>query len=150
MTIKEIAIENTASVHGGKYDKLKLDNVLEIPTSGLQTGYKLKMKVHFLMDDGEILTEYSHKQLDQIVELLKNDPKFKLKILPSVDMVGNEYNNKKLYNQRGRTVTNYLTEKGLVKERILTEEYVPSQAPKVADMAKADIKKRRVEFLLTE
>src|ERR1051325_3912501 len=61
--------------------KLSLDDVMEKSgVKGNENTYKLKMKVHFMIDDGEHLTEYSIKQLDQVANILKNDPKFKLKL----------------------------------------------------------------------
>jgi outer membrane protein OmpA-like peptidoglycan-associated protein len=150
-TIKDIVVEQgTSGAHGGKFEKINLDNVLEKSTTGIPTGYKLIMKVHFIMNDGDILTEYSHQQLNKVYDILKSDTKYKVKLIPSVDIVGNEYNNKGLYDQRAKTVSTYLMEKGLAKDRILVEEFVPNTAEKVTDIAKADIKKRRVEFLLAE
>ena len=150
-TIKDIVVDHTIhGGHGGKYEKLNLDNVLEKSSTGIPTGYKLIMKVHFIMNDGDILTEYSHQQLNKVYDILKSDPKYKIKLIPSVDIVGNEYNNKGLYDQRAKTVSTYLMEKGLTRDRILVEEFVPNTAEKITDVAKADIKKRRVEFLLAE
>lgn len=154
-TIKEIHADSSflpkPLANGEKFAKLSLDDVMEKSgMSGNENTYKLKMKVHFMIDDGEHLTEYSIKQLDQVANILKNDPKFKLKLLPSTDIVGNEYNNKRLYDQRARTVFSYLIEKGLTKEKIMVEEFQPTAATKVSDISKADIKKRRVEFVVSE
>ena len=149
-TIKEIRTDSSLMpVHNGKFAKLSLDDVMEKPgTEGSENSYKLKMKVHFLVEDGEHLTEYSLKQLDQVVNIMINDPKFKLKLLPSVDLVGGEYNNKKLYEQRARTVSTYLIEKGLNKDKITIQEFQPTAAARITDVTKGDIKKRRVEFVV--
>jgi outer membrane protein OmpA-like peptidoglycan-associated protein len=113
-------------------------------------AYKLNTKVHFMANDGEHLTQYSIKQIDKVVDIAKGLHHFKVKLLPSVDLVGDEYNNKKLYDLRASTVVGYLVEKGMKQDKILVEPFVPTNKAKVSDVSKADIKMRKVEFLIVE
>ena len=108
------------------------------------------MKVHFLVVNGDILTEYSQKQLDKVINILKKEPTFKLILKPSVDVVGNEYNNKKLYNLRGRTIKEYLTEKGIPQARLSIQEFSSSNTAKINNLAKSDINRRGVEFWVSK
>jgi len=151
LTIKKMNIKSSTGGHGGTYDSLKLEYVLEESTvSGLEKSYKLKMEVHFLMNDGANLTPYSCQQLDQVADALKNSHKFKLKLIPSTDLVGKEYNNKSLYDLRAKTISSYLNNKGLAKDRISVKNFVPSTEPIINDSSKADLTKRKVQFLLSE
>jgi outer membrane protein OmpA-like peptidoglycan-associated protein len=130
--------------HGGKYKPLKLHNVLiESTLQGQDNSYKLKPEVHFI-NEGIDLTRYSRKQLDLVVAQLKDDKIFKLTLIPSVDVVGNEYNNKALYEKRAEKVLNYLVSKGLSRENITVQEFVPTNNPQETDLSKADIQKRSV------
>lgn len=152
LTIKEIYSDAAALAANNPLmsaSQLNINHVLE-KVEGDTSAYKMRMKVHFLIDDGDNLTEYSKKELNEILNVLKSNPTFKLKVLPSTDLTAGEYNNKKLYDLRARTVIDYLVDNGLAKERIIVQDFVPTKEAKVTDRTKADIKRRRVEFLLVK
>ena len=134
-----------------KNSKLSLDDVLEkADPADTSSTYKLKMKVHFMVEDGSILTDYSKKQLDRIISVLNNNIHFKLKLVPLIDVVRNEYNNKKLYEQRARTVMEYLSEKGITKSRLLKQDFKATTSAKILEIGKSDINNRGVEFWVSK
>jgi len=111
---------------------------------------KLKSSIYFLYNNGTDITAHGLKLLDRVVTLLKENPKYKLKLVPSIELIGNEYNNKKLYEQRAKTATDYLVGKGLEANRILVKEFKATKVAKEKDFEKRNIKNRRIEFLLVE
>ena len=103
-----------------------------------------------MVEDGSILTDYSKKQLDRIISVLNNNINFKLKLVPLIDVVRNEYNNKKLYEQRASTVMEYLSEKGITKSRLLKQDYKATTSAKILEIGKSDINNRGVEFWVSK
>jgi outer membrane protein OmpA-like peptidoglycan-associated protein len=149
LTIKEILsgisnYEGTAVAH---HPHMTVSDMVENPNDKEK---KLKSSVYFLYNNGKDITPHGLKLLDRIATLLKENPKYKLKLLPSVELIGNEYNNKTLYDLRAKTATDYLVGKGLETDRIITKEFKPTKLPKEKDFEKRTIKNRRIEFLLVE
>lgn len=103
-----------------------------------------------MVEDGSILTDYSKKQLDRVINVLNNNAHLNLKVVPQVDVVRNEYNNKKLYEQRALTVMEYLSEKGITKTRILKQDFKPTTSAKIMEIGKSNINNRGVEFWVSK
>ena len=144
MILKTNINHGSTGGHGGKYKPLKMHNVLTMSTAkDLPNSYKIGTDVLFDHDKATLTSE-SKKQLDLAIEHLKGNKVLKLTLISSVDIVGNEYNNKALYDKRAEAVLNYLLSKGLSREFISIQAFIPTNEPQVNDLSKADIKKRSV------
>lgn len=69
------------------------------------------------------LTPDSYKGLDALVKLLNDNPNITIEIGAHTDYVGSDEANKKLSEERAWSVTSYLLEKGIDKERITSVGY---------------------------
>lgn len=80
------------------------------------------------------LTPDSYKGLDALVKLLKDNPNITIEIGAHTDYVGSDAANKKLSEDRAWSVTSYLLEKGIDKDRITSVGYGETE-PVVPDKA---------------
>ncbi|MCQ2360098.1 MAG: OmpA family protein [Paludibacteraceae bacterium] len=69
------------------------------------------------------LTPDSYKGLDALVKLLNDNPNITIEIGAHTDYVGSDESNKKLSEERAKSVTDYLFEKGIEKERLTAVGY---------------------------
>lgn len=69
------------------------------------------------------LTPDSYKGLDALVKLLNDNPNITIEIGAHTDYVGSDESNKKLSKERAKSVTDYLMEKGIEKERLTAVGY---------------------------
>ena len=114
-----------------------------------KVGNKLNPQVHFLYNNGEFMTEFSKTQLAKIALALKRVPKMTIELQGSVDLVGNEYNNKVLYETRQHTVMQYFIENGVAPERMKLTTFKATDTPKISDMNQGNGENRKVQFILT-
>lgn len=126
--------------------ELVLDEVIPNKT----VGQPLHPQVHFLYNNGVFITEFSKQQLDKLFMVMNHWPKIKLEIHGFTDKVGNEHNNKHLYETRVHTVMHYLMEKGLAADRFVIKPYQPDTTPKGTDLAAGDAEMRKVQFVLSQ
>ncbi|MBC7388895.1 MAG: OmpA family protein [Opitutaceae bacterium] len=126
-------------------DALVLEEILDEK----KLGAKLRPQVHFLYNNGVYITEYSKKQMEKVCEALKRVPNMKLEIHGSTDLVGNEYNNKNLYEKRVHTVLHYFLDKGFQEDRFIIKPYTSLPDPKLSDLNSGNVEKRKVHFVLT-
>jgi outer membrane protein OmpA-like peptidoglycan-associated protein len=85
-------------------------------------------------------------ELDQVVQLLKDNPTIRVQIGGHTDNVGKPVENLKLSNDRARSVTNYLISKGIDAKRLVAKGFgdtVPV-ADNSSDIGRA--KNRRTEL----
>lgn len=69
------------------------------------------------------LTDEAKSLLDKEVQVLKENPKMKVRMAGYTSAKGTEKNNQKLSERRANAVRDYLIEKGIAKERITTIGY---------------------------
>lgn len=82
-------------------------------------GFKVK-KIYFELDR-YVLTSESKEQLDVIVDVLKKNPNATITVKSYADCRGNDKYNVSLSWKRSKAVKEYLIEKGIKSNRILTE-----------------------------
>ena len=92
------------------------------------------------------LKQSSYKQLNQIVAVLKKNPKLKIELSAHTDNVGSASYNIKLSRERARTSTRYILSKGVSSKRITSKGY--GEARPVASNKTANGRRlnRRVEL----
>ena len=93
-----------------------------------------------------VLTKSSFPALDAVVEVMKEDPTYTLKITGHTDNVGTVEHNMKLSKDRAQAVENYLEAKGLDASRFIVIGFGPTRPVASNDTPEGKAKNRRVEF----
>ena len=97
-----------------------------------------------------IILQSSYAALDELLNLLKRKPTFKLLIDGHTDNVGGKAYNQKLSEARANAVKIYLTDNGIVESRIIAKGY-GMMKPVFSNQTDAGRQKnRRVEFTIME
>jgi OmpA-OmpF porin, OOP family len=103
--------------------------------------------------DSDKLTLESKKALDtSLVEILNDNPSFKIEIRSHTDNKGSDAYNLKLSQKRAESVVRYLVEKGFNQNRFIANGYgetlplVPNTNPDGSDNPEARYRNRRTEF----
>ncbi|MBJ7575534.1 OmpA family protein [Luteimonas sp. MC1828] len=127
-----------------------------VPTSALLPADALRAKidadgrvaiqVNFAVDKADILPA-SQPQVDQVLQLLRDDPALRLSIDGHTDASGDAADNQRLSEARAKAVVAALTTQGIAAERLQAKGH--GQAQPVADNATEEGKarNRRVELV---
>lgn len=96
----------------------------------------------------DVIKKSSFGILDQVVNAMKENPEYKLKIAGHTDNAGDDAKNMVLSQKRADAVSNYLISKGVDSKRILSSKGFGETMP-IADnkTAAGKAKNRRVEFV---
>jgi outer membrane protein OmpA-like peptidoglycan-associated protein len=97
-----------------------------------------------------IIKSSSYESLDDLAELMKKKPSFKLKIDGHTDNTGSAALNKTLSLKRAQAAKTYLVNKGVETERITAKGYGKDKPVATNSTAEGRAKNRRVEFLIVE
>lgn len=97
-----------------------------------------------------IIQKTSYTALDDLAELMKKNPGWRLKIEGHTDNVGSAYSNKLLSKNRANAVKTYLTKKGVSATRFTVNWYGPDKPIAPNDTEEGRQKNRRVEMTLEE
>jgi len=95
--------------------------ITEIENKKIGESIILKI-IQFEFDKSDLLPN-SYNSLDNLFEYLKLRPNVKIEISGHTDNTGNEERNKELSEQRAKAVFDYLTKKGISKERLRYKGY---------------------------
>lgn len=107
---------------------------------------KFAMKaVQFETGSAKLLAS-STKTLDEIVQIMKNNPGQKLKISGHTDSIGEDDENQKLSERRAKTCYDYLIAKGIAATRISYAGYGETKPIESNLYSSGREKNRRVEF----
>src|SRR5439155_5187148 len=106
-------------------------------------------KIFFDTDKAKIKPK-SYGLLDQVAQVIKGHPEFKIRIEGHTDSQGSDAHNTKLSQERADSVRTYLIKKAIAPERLMSVGYGPSQ-PIADNKTKAGREaNRRVEFHIVE
>jgi outer membrane protein OmpA-like peptidoglycan-associated protein len=97
-----------------------------------------------------VIRQSSFSALDELSELLKKKPNFKLLVDGHTDNVGKAAYNLKLSQNRANAVKKYLTEKGIDASRITAKGYGMNKPIASNKTPEGRQKNRRVEFTIVE
>ncbi len=117
---------------------VKMHSILE------NTSFILK-NIYFDTDSSNIKTE-SFVSLNQIVQLLKDNPNIKVEISAHTDNIGGYDYNINLSQRRATSVVDYLISKGISKEKLEAKGYGETKPINTNDTEDGRAKNRRVEF----
>jgi outer membrane protein OmpA-like peptidoglycan-associated protein len=98
----------------------------------------------------DIIKQESFSSLDELAELMKKKPNWRLKISGHTDNQGGKATNMKLSEKRAKAVQNYIVSKGITADRFKLEWF--GQTKPIADnkTEAGRQKNRRVEMLIIE
>ena len=115
---------------------------MEPITAGAKTTLN---NIFFESAKWDLLPE-SRAELDEVVQLLKDNPKLRVEISGHTDDIGSPEANLALSRQRAQAVVSYLTKAGIAQTRLVTKglgETAPV-APNSLESGRAQ--NRRIEF----
>ncbi|MEM9982687.1 MAG: OmpA family protein, partial [Bacteroidota bacterium] len=116
----------------------------------LEVGKPIVLKnVFFEFGKAELL-DYSKKELNQLVILLKAYPSMSITITGHTDNVGNDENNIRLSKNRAKSVYDYLVEQDISMNRLQFKGLGSKQPIDENATEKGRQKNRRVEFYVNE
>jgi outer membrane protein OmpA-like peptidoglycan-associated protein len=116
------------------------------------TGKEIRItqQIQFDFNKATIKGAISFKILDEVVQVLKDNPKFNIEVQGHTDNVGNAAYNLKLSDQRADSVRAYLVSHGIDAARLRSKGYGMTQ-PLVPNTSEGNRSlNRRVQFIRTE
>ncbi|MGQ4660767.1 OmpA family protein [Lysobacter sp. F6437] len=112
----------------------------------LDTAGKVALQVNFATDKAEILPE-SQPQIEQVVQLLKDDPALELSINGHTDDTGDAAHNRQLSEARAASVVAALAAQDIDAERLDANGFGQDQPVADNGTAEGRAKNRRVELV---
>jgi outer membrane protein OmpA-like peptidoglycan-associated protein len=137
---------NTPGVNAGDKPGCPRANSKVVVTA---TEIKITQQIQFAFNSAVILP-VSFKILDEVVQVLKDNPQIKLEIQGHTDNIGSQAVNKTLSGMRANSVLKYLQKKGIAADRLTSKGYgmdVPLTSNATADGRALN---RRVQFMRVE
>lgn len=99
-----------------------------------------------------VLKPESYVVLDELVNVLENNPKIRIELSAHTDSMGPDWYNQKLSQQRAQSCVDYILSKGIAADRILAKGYgesmpiAPNTLPDGKDNKEGRKLNRRTEF----
>ncbi|MCP4521309.1 MAG: OmpA family protein [Cytophagales bacterium] len=143
--------ENEATNNSHTHHVVSEETQQEFVTHQEKQGEFLPIKVHFLFNVYDQLTDYSKSRLDILVQKMKENPTLKLKVHAHTDTRGDIAYNQQLSQKRAKTVIAYMVENGIDESRFELASH--GEARPLVDTAsekKKHLYNRRVEFEVIE
>ncbi|HEY8401314.1 MAG TPA: OmpA family protein [Cytophagaceae bacterium] len=114
----------------------------------IEIGQSIKMNNVFFVQSKPELLPSSYLELDQIVQIMKNNPTMEIELHGHTDNVGDPKKNYDLSMERVKTVKAYFESKGISGKRIELKAFGGTKP--IASNAKEETRKlnRRVEFII--
>lgn len=138
---------NTPGVRGGDHPGCPKKNSLVVVT---EKEIRITQQIQFEFNKAVIRPGISFKILDEVVEVLNENPKIDLEVQGHTDNVGGDAYNMKLSQKRADAVRAYLVAKGIAPSRLVSKGYGFHQ-PLVPNTTAANrLLNRRVQFIRTE
>lgn len=123
---------------------------LNLSEMKIEKGDTIKLENIFFKPDKSELLKESFKELNELLEIINQNPKMKIEISGDKDNSNNETLNKKLSKTRAKTVYDFLISKGINKERITYKGYGYSKPVASNSTDEGKQKNRRVEIKIIE
>lgn len=107
------------------------------------------MKGIFFKSGSSVIKSKSYSILNQVAEVMKNNPNAKLSIEGHTDNTGNHDKNVQLSKDRASAVKAYLVKKGISADRMTSNGFGPDKPMDTNDTSAGRANNRRVEFTVT-
>ncbi len=112
-----------------------------------QKSIDLRHPIHFAAARARILAD-SFELLDQVAQVLQQNPKLQVSIEGHTDNVGNPRRNRKLSHERAEAVGDYLVSRGVVAARLTAKGFGSERPINSNTTEEGRSRNRRVEFML--
>jgi outer membrane protein OmpA-like peptidoglycan-associated protein len=121
---------------------------IDIPLQPIEANAAIVLKNIFFETNQYAIKPESGAELNEVVQLMKDNPTLQIQINGHTDNVGKSSDNKTLSENRAKAVTNYLIAKGIAPARLSSRGYGDTQP--VADNATPEgrAKNRRTELFV--
>lgn len=96
------------------------------------------------------LSSAAKKELDKVIQLLKNQPQARLEVSGHTDSTGPLAFNQRLSEQRAAAVKTYLVSKGMKAQQITTYGFGPTKPIASNNTQEGRLKNRRVEIKILD
>lgn len=120
--------------------------VKDVALKNVAVGSKIILKNIFFDFDKATLRPESTNELERLTKLLNDVPTLKIEISGHTDSKGADDYNKKLSNNRAKSVVDYLVSKGIAADRLTFVGYGEEQAIDTNDTDEGRQMNRRTEF----
>lgn len=117
-----------------------------IKVGPIQENTTIRLNNIFFDFDRDVLRQESYPELDRIVALMNERASMQVELAGHTDTIGTEEYNLKLSQRRANAVMNYLTGKGIAKDRIVVLFFGESKPVDTTNTKIGNSKNRRVEF----
>jgi outer membrane protein OmpA-like peptidoglycan-associated protein len=121
-----------------------------ITLKNIAVGSKIALRNVFFDVGKSSLRPESSAELDRLVKLMKDVEGLKVELSGHTDNYGSESLNKKLSEDRARSVVSYLTGKGIAVERLVPVGYGSERPIASNKTAEGRQENRRTEFEIQE
>ncbi|MDD5570934.1 MAG: OmpA family protein, partial [Bacteroidales bacterium] len=115
----------------------------------VEIGKKVVLNNIFFDFDMSILKKESIFELENLIEFLNKMPKVKIEISGHTDIIGSDKYNQQLSEERAKAVVEYLTKRGIDKDRLSFVGYGRKQPKASNDTEEGRKLNRRTEFKVT-
>jgi outer membrane protein OmpA-like peptidoglycan-associated protein/tetratricopeptide (TPR) repeat protein len=132
-----------------QFDKLK-PYIKNIPLLPLEVGNSVVLKNIFFELDKSNLKPESEAELNKLIDFLIENPKIRVEIGGHTDNQGSYAYNKKLSEERAKSVYEYLTNNGIKEDRLTYKGYSYDAPLENNNTDEGRAKNRRTEFKIIE
>ena len=123
----------------------------ELDLIPIEKGAVIELKNIFFDRKKAILKPESTAELQQLIELLRNNPTLKIEVSGHTDAMGKDADNQQLSDDRARAVMNYVVANGGIDTtRIIARGYGETRPVASNDTDEGRAQNRRVEFTILE
>jgi len=119
---------------------------IAIPLQRIKVGEKIILNNIFFNSEEYALREESAFELGNVVKLLEKNPSLKIEIGGHTDNSGTEESNRKLSENRAKSVYDYLIKKGVDESRLSYKGYASSKSVADNNTPEGKAKNRRTEL----
>jgi len=119
---------------------------MDIPLQPIKAGNKTILKNIFFETNSYELKPESAIELNKLAYFIVNNPTLKIEISGHTDNIGTENFNRKLSENRAKTVVGYLISKGIPTDRLLSKGYGKTQPISDNNTEEGRAQNRRTEF----
>lgn len=128
---------------GAKSDTVKASTATG---SGFEVGATVVLHHIYFQFDRSTILQQSYKELANLVDLMKSNPKMRIEIGGHTDDKGSAEYNRRLSENRAKAVADYLTAKGIDPKRLEYRGYGKSKPISDNSTEEGQSKNRRVEI----
>ncbi len=136
--------DNFTMMHGDYTKPFEKD----VPLKPIKVGEKVVMRNIFYDIDSYALRLESQVELGRLIKLLKDNVLLKIEISGHTDKTGRPDYNRKLSENRAKTVAEYLVKNGIDTSRITSKGYGETQPIATNDTDDGRVQNRRTEFMV--